>query len=214
MTGFSCEFGSSDDRIPSTFPCLDILPQPLVKMRPVKVYHSLPKDLHAVQPKISTQFSVRLAPDEKAKPPKKPEYYNGPPWTLFKDDIILFFQNIFYLKNIVFPLWGENPGRPFPSGPLDELYPSLSNIHDIVFHIILIITQSAFFLSMPFLAALPFPVFLAYVILFVAVNEVVCWRLNGSLPGGVLCSSDFPECKEWEEHPDEEWVFLNGVAVG
>lgn len=183
-------------------------------MRPVKVYHSLPKDLHAIQPKISTLYSVKLAPDEKPKPPRKPDYYTGAPWTLFRDDMILFFQNFFYLKNIVLPLWVENDGRPFPSGPLDELYPSLNNIHDIVFHTILIITQSAFLLSFPFLAALPFPVVLAYIGIFVAVNEVACWRLNGSLPGGVLRSSISPEANGWDEHDDEEWIFLNGVAVG
>lgn len=182
-------------------------------MGKVKVWHSLPRDLHAVQPKLSPQFSVSLASGEKSKTWRKPDYYTGAPWRLLLDDSILFFKNFFYLKNIVLPLWNKD-GRAFPSKHLDELYPSLGNIHDIIFHSILIITQSAFILSLPFLAAVPFPVLFGYIGIFIAVNQLACWRLNGHMPKGVLESTYFPESEYWEPRPDEQWVFLNGVAVG
>ncbi|KKY29644.1 hypothetical protein UCDDA912_g10440 [Diaporthe ampelina] len=182
-------------------------------MGKVKVWHSLPRDLHAVQPRLSPKFSASLASGEKSKTWRQVDYYTGAPWQLLLDDSILFLQNFFYLKNIVLPLWNAS-GRAFPSGYLDELYPSLGNIHDIVFHSILIVTQSAFILSLPFLAALPSPVLFGYIGIFVAVNQLACWRLNGYMPRGVLNSTNFPECKDWKIHQREQWVFLNGVAVG
>ncbi|KAK2609821.1 hypothetical protein N8I77_003300 [Diaporthe amygdali] len=180
---------------------------------PVKVYHSLPRDLHAVQPKLSPYISLNQTPGEKCKTPRKPDYYTGAPWRLLLDDSILFLRNFSYLKNIVLPLWNDS-GRKFSSGHLDELFPSLGNIHDITFHAILIVAQSAFILSLPFLAALPFPLLFGYIGVFIVVNQLACWRLNGYMPGGVLESTYFPESKNWEPHPDEQWVFLNGVAVG
>lgn len=182
-------------------------------MGKVKVWHSLPRDLHTVQPTVSPEFSAKLASGEECKTWRQVDYYTSAPWKLLLDDSILFLQNFFYLKNIVLPLWNGN-GRAFPSKDLDELYPSLANIHDIVFHSILIVTQSAFILSLPFLAALPFPVLFGYVGIFIAVNQLACWRLNGYMPDGVLESTEFPECKDWEPHEHEQWVFLNGVAVG
>lgn len=182
-------------------------------MPQVTIYHSIPKDLHAVKPKVSNQFSVRLSPGEKPKTPRKPDYYNGPPWRLLVDDTVLFFKHAFYLKNIVMPFWQEGDVR-FPSGHLDELYPSLGNINAMVLHFFLIVIQSFFLLSLIFAAYFPFPVFLAYVVTFVTVNQLACWMLNGSMPGGALESTNFPECSEWEQHPDEQWIFLNGVAVG
>lgn len=180
----------------------------------VTVWHSLPRDLHPVQPRLSAKFSAPLASGEKPKTWRQADYYTGAPWRLLWDDSILFLQNFFYLQDIVLPLWNTGGGRLFPSGYLDELYPSWGNIHDIVFHSILIVTQSAFLLSLPFLAALPFPVLFGYAGIFVAVNQLACWRLNGYMPKGVLNSTVFPECKDWKIHKNEQWVFLNGVAVG
>lgn len=131
------------------------------------------------------------------------------------DDTILFFKNFSYLKNIVLPLWQDpNDGQSYPSGYLDELYPSAANIHDIVLHSFLIIIQSAFLFSLLFIAAFPFPLFMAYVGVFITVNNLACRKLNGSMQDGQLESTDFPECAEWGEHKDEKWMFLNGVAVG
>lgn len=111
-----------------------------------------------------------------------------------------------------FEAWAQ---RYFHSGPMDELYPSWSNIRDIIFHSILIVTQSAFLISLPFLSFFSFNVFVAYVGLFVGINYLACIGLNGWMPEGFIWSADTPSAREWElNHPEEEWIFLNGVAVG
>ncbi|KAF9880093.1 hypothetical protein CkaCkLH20_02047 [Colletotrichum karsti] len=175
---------------------------------------------------------------------RKPDYYTGSPWKLAKDDAILFFKNILYLPGIVFPLWSRPPQRSFDidsragdqsgfiiarlrrqfevyaqqyfhSGPLDELYPSFANFYDVTFHFILIIAQSAFLLSIPFLSFFSFNLVVAYIIGFTVLNYVVCYGLNGYLPDGYIQSTDFPEASLWDEqHKKEQWIFLNGVAVG
>lgn len=187
-------------------------------------------------------FTGRLS--DAVKP--KPYYYTGAPWTLLLDDTILFLKNIFFLPCIVLPLFASPPERSFRlgdnrfkedspsffgrlknqyqawlqqyfhSGPLDELYPSFSNIHDITVHLFLIITQSAFLLSLPFISFFSFQFFVAYVGIFVATNYVACWRLNGWMPQGYIWSR--PNLSELgvsiHDHEKEEWIFLNGVAVG
>jgi hypothetical protein len=57
-----------------------------------------------------------------------PLTYTGSPWRLFASDVLLFLRWSPYLINIILPLW------PCPSRDLDELYPSLSNIIDLVLH--------------------------------------------------------------------------------
>ncbi|KAF6824729.1 hypothetical protein CPLU01_10678 [Colletotrichum plurivorum] len=175
---------------------------------------------------------------------RKPDYYTGPPWKLLFDDIVLFMKNAIFLPGIVFPLWSRDTARSFTlenniydrsgfvisrlsrrveafaqkyyhSGPLDELYPSLPNIRDITFHAILFIAQGTFLLSLPFLSFLSFNILTAYIIGFVTLNYFVCYALNGWMPYGYIQSTDFPEAAQWDqEHPNEQWIFLNGVAVG
>lgn len=175
---------------------------------------------------------------------RKPDYYTGPPWKLLFDDIILFMKNAIFLPGIVLPLWSHDNARPFQlenniydrsgfvisrlsrrieayaqryfhSGPLDELYPSLANIRDITFHVILFVTQATFLLSLPFLSFISFNILTAYIIGFVTLNYFVCYCLNGFMPSGYIQSTDFPEAAQWDqEHPNEQWIFLNGVAVG
>ncbi|KAF5505182.1 hypothetical protein CGCS363_v004140 [Colletotrichum siamense] len=173
---------------------------------------------------------------------RKPDYYTGAPWKLIRDDAILFVRNIPYLLGIVLPLFEKPPTRSFDiertddqgfsinrlrrqfeafaqryfhSGPLDELYPSFANIYDMTFHLILIIAQSTFLLSLPFLSFFSFNLVVAYIIGFVTLNYFVCYALNGYMPDGYIQSTDFPEASLWdEEHNKEQWIFLNGVAVG
>ncbi|KAJ0161740.1 hypothetical protein CTA2_5669 [Colletotrichum tanaceti] len=103
----------------------------------------------------------------------------------------------------------------FHSGPMDELYPSWNNLYDITFHMILIAAQSSFLMSLPFLSLFSFNLFVAYVGAFVAVNYAACFALNGWMPDGYIMSKQFPATAQWrEDHAEEEWIFLNGVAVG
>ncbi|TDZ20115.1 hypothetical protein Cob_v007186 [Colletotrichum orbiculare MAFF 240422] len=175
---------------------------------------------------------------------RKPDYYTGSPWKLLFDDSILFLKNVFYVPFIVLPLWARPPARSFHidnrisdqsghvierwrrqyeawaqqyfhSGPLDELYPSWANIRDIVFHSILVVLQSAFLISLPFFSLFSFNIFVTYVIGFTLINYFVCFCLNGWMPHGYIESTDFPEASHWDQnHGNEQWIFLNGVAVG
>ncbi|GJC94547.1 hypothetical protein ColKHC_03373 [Colletotrichum higginsianum] len=103
----------------------------------------------------------------------------------------------------------------FHSGHMDELYPSWNNIYDITFHMILIVAQSSFLMSLAFLSVFSFNLFVAYVGAFVAVNYAACFALNGWMPDGYIMSKQTPATAQWrEDHAEEEWIFLNGVAVG
>jgi len=120
-----------------------------------------------------------------------------------------FLVSQFYRQ---FQAWAQTY---FHSGPMDELYPSWNNFCDITFHMILMAAQSAFLLSLPFLTFFSFNLFVAWVGLFVTTNYIACYALNGWMPEGFIWSKEFPDTARWrEEHADEEWIFLNGVAVG
>ncbi|KAK2022294.1 hypothetical protein LX32DRAFT_677313 [Colletotrichum zoysiae] len=120
-----------------------------------------------------------------------------------------FLVSRFYRQ---FQAWAQ---QYFHSGPMDELYPSWNNFCDITFHMVLMVTQSAFLLSLPFMSVFSFNIFVAWVALFTTVNYFACYMLNGWMPEGFIWSKEFPDTAQWrEEHADEEWIFLNGVAVG
>lgn len=112
------------------------------------------------------------------------------------------------MPNIFLPLW------PWPSGDLDEIYPSSANIHDIVLHSILFVAQAFFLISLPFLSTVPFLFYVVYIGAFIALNRAVCKLLNGKIPEGGLKSTEDDHSRAWELHGDEIWIFLNGVAVG
>ncbi|KAK1990893.1 hypothetical protein LX36DRAFT_591667 [Colletotrichum falcatum] len=97
----------------------------------------------------------------------------------------------------------------YPSGEMDELYPSVGNLICLGAHTVLIGTQLAFLMSLPFLAFFPFHVFLPCFIGFIAVNYIMCIPLNAGCKNGVLKSKP-----EGLKRDDELWLFLNGVSVG
>ncbi|GKT59614.1 hypothetical protein ColTof3_06953 [Colletotrichum tofieldiae] len=108
----------------------------------------------------------------------------------------------------------------FPSGEMDELYPSVGNLICVAAHGILIVTQLAFLFSLPFIASLPFNVLLPYFVGFVVLNYVVCIPLNAGTKDGMLTSQHlrWEESKHWDsiknEGYREKWFFQNGVSVG
>ncbi|WQF80642.1 Putative alpha/Beta hydrolase [Colletotrichum destructivum] len=104
----------------------------------------------------------------------------------------------------------------FPSGEMDELYPSIGNLICLGAHGLLVIVQLLFLLSLPWVATLPFNVILPYAFAFVTLNYIVCIPLNAGTSKGMLTSQDrfWPESEHWERHDDELWIFLNGVSVG
>lgn len=139
-----------------------------------------------------------------------PLSYTAQPWRLCYSDIRLFFTWIIYLPNIVLPI------GPWPSGYLDELYPSRANLYDIILHGILFIAQATFLLSIPFLIFMPFGLFISYLGGFCGLNYFVCQLLNWSccIPSEGLQPTEDAHFQSWAPCEDEYWIFLNGVAVG
>ena len=131
--------------------------------------------------------------------------YTDMPWRLLMKDISYFFKYAWALPWILFPL------RPFGSGELDELFPSLKNVFCIMVHCILLVLQLIFIVVLPFLVMLP--VWTSGLIfgIFMALNWLLCLLLNGK---EVTFRSDPKYAESLPEHQHEQWVFLNGVAVG
>jgi hypothetical protein len=73
--------------------------------------------------------------------------------------------------------------------------------------------QSAFLISIPFwfLFFLPLTTIIFGVGVFWTVNQGICHILNGSK---TEYRSDPKYARITKEHEHEEWIFLNGVAVG
>ena len=131
--------------------------------------------------------------------------YTSHPLKLVRLDLVLFVRYFLFLPNIVFPF------KPWPSGELDELCPTRGNIIAMGLHLILIILQVIFILSLFLCFLLPVGLALLYIAVFMSVNAAICRLLNGSskkLHESQTDLSMFPD------HDDEKWIFLNGVAVG
>ena len=131
-------------------------------------------------------------------------YTDRPSRLLFKD-IYYFFVYSWALPWIVLPL------RPCLSGDLDELYPSAKNLFCIAVHFVLVLLQLAFILSLSIAFIFPIWMGAAAVATFMALNWTLCKLLNGS---DSTYHSDPKYAKDLPEHAHEQWIFLNGVAVG
>lgn len=130
--------------------------------------------------------------------------YTGSPLTLLWHDITLAFSLIPHLPYIIFPM------TPLRSRHFCELYPSIENLYSIFLHVILLILQVPFLLSIPFWVFLPGWMVIGGVMAFWCVNKGVMYLLNGSK---MEYFSD-PKYASNEGHEHEQWIFLNGVAVG
>jgi hypothetical protein len=135
--------------------------------------------------------------------------YTSSPSTLLLHDLLLAFRSLLFLPFIIYPL------SPHRSGALCELYPSLANLWDMFLHLVLICLQLPFLLSMPLWVVFPVPLswILAGVAVFWAVNAAVCRLLNG-WRGEMRFRSREEYAGRRKEHEHEQWIFLNGVAVG
>ncbi|KAK1979202.1 hypothetical protein LZ30DRAFT_751575 [Colletotrichum cereale] len=131
--------------------------------------------------------------------------YTDFPYKLLAWDIYYFFQYIWALPWIVWPV------TPTDSGDLDELAFTRQNIFCIFMHLILFVLQIAFILALPF--AILLPIWMAGLALaaFFTLNYLLCLLLNGPT---LTYTSDPKYAPELPEHAHEKWIFLNGVAVG
>jgi hypothetical protein len=134
-----------------------------------------------------------------------PHSYTNSPLTLLRQDVASAFSFWVFAPFIVYPF------TPLSSGPLCELYPSASNLWSMFLHIILFFMQAPFLLSIPIWVFFPLWAVMGGIAVFWVINKGIWYLLNGSK---MRYPSDpkFAEAKE--EHKHEQWIFLNGVAVG
>ncbi|RYP74170.1 hypothetical protein DL769_004085 [Monosporascus sp. CRB-8-3] len=131
--------------------------------------------------------------------------YTDMPFKLFSKDIFYFFYYAGYLPWIVWPI------RPCDGGSFDELELTRENIWCLSIHAILIVIQTAFILALPWTFLFPAWIAVAGVALFLAFNKLLCGTLNGST---IIFHSDPEYAPALAEHEHEQWIFINGVAVG
>lgn len=131
--------------------------------------------------------------------------YTDLPWKLVAYDIKYFFTFAWALPWILWPV------RPCDGGHFDELFLTAENIWCIFIHVVLFILQLLFLISLPIAFLLPGYLFIAALGLFFLVNGLLCRCLNGNT---IIYESDPKYAPALPEHQHEQWVFLNGVAVG
>ncbi|KAF6834838.1 hypothetical protein CPLU01_04733 [Colletotrichum plurivorum] len=131
--------------------------------------------------------------------------YTDFPYKLLAYDIYWFFQYAWALPWIVWPI------TPSDSGDLDELAFTRQNLFCIFVHLILCILQIGFILCLPFTIFFPLWIDAIAVGAFLAVNYLLCLFLNGPT---LTYTSDPKYAPALDEHAHEQWIFLNGVAVG
>ncbi|KAI4861460.1 hypothetical protein F4820DRAFT_460909 [Hypoxylon rubiginosum] len=131
--------------------------------------------------------------------------YTDMPWRLVMWDVKYFFTFSWALPWVVWPV------RPCDGGHFDELSFTWENMWCMFIHAILMVLQLFFILILPL--ALLFPVWMVGLGLavFFTVNWLLCLCLNGKT---LTFTSDPKYAPALEEHAHEQWIFLNGVAVG
>ncbi|KAL2434886.1 hypothetical protein ABEF95_010088 [Exophiala dermatitidis] len=146
-------------------------------------------------------------------PWSKPLPFTANPLLLILNDLWLFVQITFTwpltagLPSIILPL---SPSR---SKGLDELALTVPNAWSDFIHLILVVAQILFLISLFPLAYILLPsLYLLYIVAFVLGNQWFTVLLNGRRRSGFM--SD-PRCVQGKRvYPHERWVFINGVAVG
>ncbi|KJZ77177.1 hypothetical protein HIM_03498 [Hirsutella minnesotensis 3608] len=131
--------------------------------------------------------------------------YTDMPGRLLMRDIYYFFVYSWALPLILSPM------RLTPSGQFAELYPSWPNLFALVVQVVLTACQLLFLVVLPLAVLLPVWTAVGGVAAFLLVNWLVCRVLNGP---DIVFHSHPKYAKARPEHAHEQWVFLNGVAVG
>ncbi|KAK4242881.1 hypothetical protein C8A03DRAFT_10899 [Achaetomium macrosporum] len=131
--------------------------------------------------------------------------YTDMPWKLMAWDVYYFFQ---YLWAIPYILW---PVRPADSAELSELSPTWGNLFSVAIHVVLCVLQLAGIVALPLLLVLPVWTAAGLLTLFMLVNKALCTLLNSER---VEYHSDPEYAPALPEHAHEQWIFINGVAAG
>lgn len=129
------------------------------------------------------------------------------PLGLLWNDAKLFFKIYTTIPGVVLPL------RPCLSGKLDELSWTAGNLRDITFHVVFIVLQLIFLVSIPlcFISPVPLGIFSLYVIGFLVLNYVICIPINGQ--AGIIFRAS-PKSGIPVTGNGEKWIFINGISVG
>lgn len=131
--------------------------------------------------------------------------YTDMPWKLMAFDVYYFFVFIWALPHILLPM------TPCDSGDLAELSVTRGNLFCIAIHFVLCILQLGFIISLPLMILLPIWTAVLAIALFFGLNHLLCMLINGKV---VEYHSDPKYAPALPEHAHEQWIFINGVAVG
>ncbi|TLD06602.1 uncharacterized protein PgNI_08449 [Pyricularia grisea] len=133
--------------------------------------------------------------------------YTDLPFRLLGYDIYYFFRFAWAIPYVVLPA-----SAPYLSGDLDELSPTRENLFCIFVHAILIVLQLGFVLVLlPVMVLLPVWTAAMFITAFLVCNRLICKVLNGDQP---TLTSNPEYAPALEKHAHEQWIFVNGVAVG
>lgn len=128
----------------------------------------------------------------------------------------LLLSELHLIKDILFYHPASIPGilQPFWSWNSEDELCLLNprNVKSLLLHGILILTQSLFLVAVVYALVIPVPAgaYLAGIILSLVLNYYFCKLLNGD--GSPQVSHT--DLSGYPTHPDEHWVFINGVSVG
>ncbi|KAI1097872.1 hypothetical protein F4804DRAFT_346822 [Jackrogersella minutella] len=131
--------------------------------------------------------------------------YTDMPWRLMMWDVRYFFTFAWALPWVLWPV------RPCDGDHFDELSTTWGNMWCIFLHTILIVIQLFFILTLPLALLLPAWMVILWMTAFFTLNWFLCLGLNGDT---ITYTSDPKYAPALEEHAHEQWIFLNGVAVG
>lgn len=131
--------------------------------------------------------------------------YTDMPWKLMAFDVYYFFVFIWALPHILLPI------TPADSGDLAELSFTRGNLFCIAIHFVLCVLQLGFIVSLPLMVLLPIWTAVLAIASFFVVNHGLCKLINGKV---VEYHSDPKYAPALPEHAHEQWIFINGVAVG
>lgn len=129
----------------------------------------------------------------------------------------LVLSELWLIRDIIVHYPASFPGllRPwFSLNTEDELcLVNPRNVRSILLHVTLLVAQPVFVLGLVYALVIPVPpgVFLAGIILGLSVNYYFCKLLNGD---GSPQTSRRGLLYGYPDHPDEHWIFINGVSVG
>lgn len=132
--------------------------------------------------------------------------YTDLPGRLMVHDVYQFFRLAWALPYIVWP------PTPADSGAMAELAVTSGNLYCLAVHGLLIVLQLGFILGvLPSVFFLPVWAAAVIIALCLGLSHALCMLLNGK---GIEYNSSPDRAPVRPEHAREQWIFINGVAVG